>query len=137
VKQDEPSFVPSEIFLNALQSRSTLVFCSHGETLFCQGDAPVGIYILRQGRAKLTIHGVEGEATFAVKSAPGSLLGLPAVISHQPYSLTAKAEDGAELSFIPYDAFHDLIRTDPGLAFEALQALAAEIHAARRAASMV
>jgi CRP-like cAMP-binding protein len=61
----------------------------------------------------------------------GSLLGLPAVIGAKPYSLTAEALEGAELSLLTREDFIDLMQTDPLLSFQVLRVLAEEVRFAR------
>jgi CRP-like cAMP-binding protein len=69
----------------------------------------------------------------AAHAIPGSLLGLPGLIGNEPYTLTAVAHPGAQLSFIARDDFINLMRTDMLLSLKVLQILAAEVRSARRA----
>jgi CRP-like cAMP-binding protein len=62
-------------------------------------------------------------------------VGLPGLISGEPYTLTAVAHDGAELSFVPRDEFTSLMQSSPLLAIKMLQVLAAELRSARHALS--
>ena len=66
---------------------------------------------------------------------PGSLLGLPALIGNEPYTLTATAEENAELGFVRREDFNSLMLTDPSMAGRVLRVLAAEVRAARHAIS--
>jgi CRP-like cAMP-binding protein len=66
---------------------------------------------------------------------PGSLLGLPALIGNEPYTMTALAEKDAELGFVTREDFNSLMLTDPSLAVRVLRVLAAEVRTARHAIS--
>jgi CRP-like cAMP-binding protein len=66
---------------------------------------------------------------------PGSLLGLPALIGNEPYTLTATADEGAELGFVSREDFNSLMLTEPSLAVRVLRVLAAEVRTARHAIS--
>jgi CRP-like cAMP-binding protein len=62
---------------------------------------------------------------------PGSLIGLPAIVGNQPYSLTAAPCVGADIREISRSDFQELMQ-NPTLAIKALQILAAEVSLARR-----
>ena len=84
--------------------------------LFRQGDAPIGVFILTKGTAKLTRHS-KGKEVLAARVGAGSLLGVPAVIGAKPYSLTAEAMKSAEFSLLPGEYFIHLMHTEPTLSF--------------------
>jgi CRP-like cAMP-binding protein len=128
----EPSaFAADPDLIRELEKRSRPV-PAEVRVLFRQGDDPTGLYILRTGEATLTMRSA-GEVVLSVRAGSGSLLGLPAVIGNEPYSLTAEVREGSELSFVPQAEFAELMRTDPLLSLKLLQVLAAEVRAARKA----
>jgi len=133
VKLDPAAFVADPELIEALEKRSTPVSCSEDRILFQQGDLPAGLYILDKGLATLTMTTPAGLAVVSVQAAAGSLLGLPGLVGDEPYSLTAEARNGAQLSFIKREDFTGLMQTDPSLSFKILQILAAEVRSARRA----
>jgi CRP-like cAMP-binding protein len=134
VNFDASAFVGDEQLIRALRERSRPVDCSEDRVLFCQGDEPVGLYILHSGDAAMAMHDPGGELVMALPIMPGSLLGLPGVISNIAYSLSATAKQGAEVSFVPRDEFSHLMLTEPGVAVQILRVLAAEVRTARIAA---
>ena len=103
--------------------------------MFRQGDAPEQLFILHQGEATLTMHAPDGDLVFSVPAAVGSLLGLPGLVGNQPYTLTATAHAGAEVSSVAREAVMELMRTDPSVSLNVLKVLAAEVRSARRAIS--
>jgi CRP-like cAMP-binding protein len=118
-----------ELFLE-LEKRSKPITISVDHVLFRQGDAPTGVYLLRKGTATLTSR--LGDAPIlSVRVGAGSLLGLPAVIATKPYTLTAEALQGAEISLVTSADFVDLMQTTPLLLFHVLQVLAEEVRFAR------
>ena len=133
VLPDSSAFVADPDLIRALETRATGLACDSDRLLFNQDDPAMGIYIVRQGVATLTMHSHDGRIIFSVQAKPGSLLGLPAMISDQPYSLTAVARAGAEVSFVGRAEFLDLMHTDPQLSLKMLQVLAAEVRTARQA----
>jgi CRP/FNR family cyclic AMP-dependent transcriptional regulator len=131
MKLDPNAFLADPELLDGLQSRGEPLVCREKQVLFRQGDPATGLYILNSGEAELTMHSPEGAQIMAIPAAPGSLLGLPGLIGSEPYSLTAVALPGAELSFISRDDFLNIMKTDLVLSLKVLQVLAAEVRSAR------
>jgi CRP-like cAMP-binding protein len=52
---------------------------------------------------------------------------------NEPYTLTATARSGAQLSFVSRDDFTALMQSDPLLSLKVLEVLAAEVRSARQA----
>jgi CRP-like cAMP-binding protein len=119
--------------MTVLEKKAAPEVCASERVLFAQGDPPVGLYILRSGAARLTMESTEGKQIVSVEAPKGSLLGLPGLLANQPYTLTAKAEAGAVVSFIPRDDFTALMQSEPLVALKILAVLAAEVRSARRA----
>ena len=130
---DPSAFVADPELIQALDKQSTPIPCGEDRVLFRQGDAPTGLFILKSGHATLTMNSSTGKRIMSGQAAAGSLLGLPGLIGNEPYTLTAIAGAGAQLSFVTGDKFTALMRTDPFLALKVLQVLAAEVRSARNA----
>jgi CRP-like cAMP-binding protein len=113
-----------------LEKRARSIELGSNRVLFRQGDPPIGVFILRKGTATLT-RLMDGEEVLSARAGAGSLLGVPAVIGAKPYSLTAEAMEGAEISLLTGEYFVHLMHTEPGLSFGVLQVLAEEVRFAR------
>jgi len=133
VNLDPSAFVADPILIENLENRATPICCCEERVLFRQGDEPVGLYVLKSGPVTLTMKSPAGKEIVSIQAADGSLLGLPGLIGNEPYTLSAIAQSGAQLSFLTRDVFAELMRTDPTLALKVLQVLAAEVRSARRA----
>jgi CRP/FNR family transcriptional regulator len=133
VQLDPTAFVADPELIATLEKKATPVDCASERVLFMQDDQPLGLYILRNGGARLTMDSAEGKPIVSVKASEGSLLGLPGVLANQPYTLTAMAEAGAVIGFIPRDEFIALMQSEPMVALKILAVLAAEVRSARRA----
>jgi len=133
VQHDSSAFVADPDLIRVLIARSAAVDCATDRVLFNQEDTAVGIYILLEGSGTLTMKSRDGRTIFSIPAIAGSLLGLPALISSQPYSLTATANAGADVRFISRDDFLALMQSDPLLSLKMLQVLAAEVRTARKA----
>jgi CRP-like cAMP-binding protein len=134
VSQVSTAFVADPELIVALEKRARSIDLGSNRVLFRQGDAPIGVFILRKGTATLTRR-LDGDEVLTVEVGAGSLLGMPAVIGAKPYSLTAEAMEGAELSLLTGEYFVHLMHTEPGLSFRVLQVLAEEVRFAREALS--
>ncbi|MGA2850278.1 MAG: cyclic nucleotide-binding domain-containing protein [Terracidiphilus sp.] len=133
LKLDASTFVADPDLIQALKKSSVPVFCAESRVLFLQGDPSVGLYILDSGVVTLTMNSENAVPIVSVRVAPASLLGLPALVGNQPYTLTAIAQSGARLSFITREDFNALMQNDPLMALKVLQVLAAEVRSARNA----
>jgi CRP-like cAMP-binding protein len=130
---DPSAFLADPELIRALVARAKPVPCDADTILFKQDDPPVGVYILHQGQASLSMTSQEGRSILSVQALPGSLFGLPGVIGNESYSLTAAVRAGAQVSFISSPDFFALMESDPQLSLKMLQVLAAEVRTARRA----
>jgi len=135
VQLDPTAFLADPELICALTEHATPIVCDTDRVLFQQDDPAVGLYILLDGEATISMTSIQGQAILSVQARDGSLLGLPGLISNQPYSLTAIARAGARVSFLPRAEFTALMESNPTLAFKILQVLAAEVRSARQALS--
>jgi CRP-like cAMP-binding protein len=130
---DSSAFAAQPALLRKLLERALPLDCSKGRVLFRQGDKPYGLFILRKGVAVMTLESERGELLIRTQLASGSLLGLPALMSGNPYTMSAMAKRRAEVSYVTRKDFSALMLAEPKLALEALRILAAEVQIARAA----
>jgi CRP-like cAMP-binding protein len=135
VNLDPSAFVADPDLILTLEKGSSPISCGGDRVLFRQGEIPVGLYILNRGELTLTMTSPGGEQVIQMQASAGSLLGLPGLISGEPYTLTAIARSGASLSFVSRDDFTSLMQTNPRMALKMLEVLAAEVRSARHALS--
>jgi CRP-like cAMP-binding protein len=133
LKLDPSTFVADPELIQALKKEATAMSCGEDRILFRQGESPVGLFILDEGEVTLTMESDLEEPIIFINAVPGSLLGLPALVGDQPYTLTAIAHTGAQLTFVTRESFTSLIQHDPLMSLKVLQVLAAEVRSARNA----
>src|SRR5215472_7478890 len=68
--------------------------------LFKEGKPVRGIYLLCDGRAKLSICSELGKRLTLCVAGPGEVLGLGAVLSNSTYELTAELLDASQVVFL-------------------------------------
>ena len=118
-----------------LRSASRAVKRKQGALLFRAGARGRGAFLVRRGRIKLTLGGSPG--LYPPRTlGPGSVVGLPATVSGEPYSLTAQAVQDCELDFIPRKELLALIKRNTTVAFQLLQMLSEEIYQMRATAKL-
>ncbi len=131
--QIEPSsFVGDPELIRMLEKHSAPVACNEDRALFRQDEPSAGLYILHQGQVTLSVVTQGGQSLFAAQALPGSLLGLPGLVSGHPYTLSASARAGAQISFLSREDFMQLMMSHPDLSVKVLRVLAAEVRSARR-----
>jgi Cyclic nucleotide-binding domain len=129
------SFAADCKLIQALANRSQPIFCGESCILFKQGEAATGLYVLKSGEATLIRETASGRTIICLRVGPGSLLGLPGIVSNEPYTLTAMVREGAEVRFVTRSQFEDLLLAEPSLNLMVLQVLASEVRSARQAIS--
>ncbi len=115
----------TELF-QELQAAASKIVLPQGAILFRRGEAPTGVFLVLGGSVNLELEGVGGPG--AVRShGPGSVVGLPASLSGNTYSLTAQVAEDASLGFIPRAKFLELMAKSPPLCLQVMQILSEEI----------
>jgi CRP-like cAMP-binding protein len=135
MKLDATAFVGEQTLVSVLKDRSTTLDCSNDKVLFRQDEKPEGLYIVHEGDVSLTMRSPLGELVMDMPAQPGSLLGLPALVGGEAYSLSATAQGGAHVSFVPREEFSRMMLEEPAIAVMILRVLAAEVRTARIAAA--
>ena len=90
-----------------------------GATLFIEGQACRGIYVLCKGRVKLSGTSREGQTLIFKIAKPGEVLGLNATVSGIPYDLTAETGQSCQLNFVKQAEFLQFLREQPGACMHA------------------
>ncbi|MGZ5234604.1 MAG: Crp/Fnr family transcriptional regulator [Burkholderiales bacterium] len=114
-----------------LERVGTAITKRRGEHLFEQGKPANGMYIIRTGHVALLAE--QGyKRAYTQVAGPGELIGLPAVIASNRFSMSAEVLDDANLTFIPRDVVLNALSHSPDLCMQALDVLAREVQEMRR-----
>jgi CRP/FNR family transcriptional regulator, cyclic AMP receptor protein len=101
-----------------------------GATLFVEGQAPRGVFILCSGRVKLSTSSADGKTLILRISDPGEVLGLPATVTGKPYELTADVIEPTQANFISRQDFLTFLREHGEAALRVAQQLGETYHSA-------
>lgn len=98
--------------------------------LFMEGQPAVGIYMLCQGRVKLSTCSPDGKIIILRIAEAGEVLGLSAAVSGAEYEATAEALEPCQVNFIRRDDFLRFLRTSAASSLNAVKQLSGEYHTA-------
>jgi CRP/FNR family cyclic AMP-dependent transcriptional regulator len=115
--------------LAALDAISSSLTHPKDATLFVEGQEPRGVFILCNGRVKLSTGSADGKSIIARVAEPGEMVGLPGTISGKPYELTAEALEPLQANFIRRDAFLHFLREHGEVAVRVAEILSQIYHA--------
>ncbi len=119
----------SQPSLKGLDEISSSATYPKGAILFVEGQDPRGVYIICNGRVKLTTSAPDGKSLILRIAEPGELAGLPGTISGKPYEATAEALEPTQVNFIARDAFLQFLRDHGEVALRVAEVLSEICHA--------
>jgi CRP-like cAMP-binding protein len=103
-----------------------------GTVLFRRGDPANGVFLIRKGKVNLHLDGKTRLYPPRILGR-GAIIGLPATLCGETYSLTAEVSEDAVLAFVPRENFLALMAKDTKLCLEAMNLLGKEIASIRSA----
>jgi len=120
---------PTLAGLDAISSSATY---PKGAILFTEGQQPRGVFILCNGRVKLSASSAEGKSLILRIAEAGEVVGLPGTISGKAYEATAEALEPIQANFVPRDAFLIFLREHGEVALRVAEILSDIYHATYR-----
>ena len=105
--------------LNSLQQR--------GKVLFAEGEPARGVYILRTGRAAVSISSSEGRVVILRVARVGDVLGLSSTLRNSPYETTVKTLQPCRTDFISRAELDELIVNSEAATHAVLKILSQEV----------
>lgn len=101
-----------------------------GATIFVEGQPSNGIYVLCQGRVKLSTCSRDGKVIILRVAEAGEVLGLSAAVSGLNCEATAEVLENCQVNFVPKEDFLRLIARDTEACYSALKQLSYKYHTA-------
>lgn len=98
-----------------------------GSVLFAEGEPARGVYILRTGRATLSISSREGRVVILRMAEAGDVLGLNSVLRNSFYEATVKTLQTTRVSFIPRAELMELVENSDAGAAAVMKLLSREL----------
>ncbi len=104
-----------QIFLGSDDIKLTSIH-PRGAVLFAEGQPGDGVYLLRSGRAKVSISSAAGKTLILRVVQAGALLGVNSVVKDVPHEVTVETIERCRIDFISRTDFMKLLdKTDPAL----------------------
>ncbi len=116
--------------LQAFDAIKTVVAESKGAILFSEGRPSKGIYVLCDGRAKLSICSETGKRLMLRIAGPGEVLGLGATMAGTPYEVTAELLDASQVVFIKRKDLIKFLREHRDACMMVVNMLSQDLHGA-------
>lgn len=113
----------SEPSLRSFESVKITNAYPKGATIFVEGQQPNGVYVLCQGRVKLSTCSRDGKVIILRIAEAGEVLGLSAVVSDANCEATAEVLEACQVNFVRKEDFLRLIANDPEACFSAIKQL--------------
>jgi CRP/FNR family cyclic AMP-dependent transcriptional regulator len=109
---------------SALRAGIIQVHLDRGERLFSEGDAGDKLYIILEGKIKLTKAAPDGRENLLSVHGPGEMFGELSLFDPIPRTSSATAVTSARLAGLAHDDLRTWLSTRPEVAMHLLQALA-------------
>jgi len=116
--------------LKAFDDIKSLASYRRNTVLFAEGRPVRGIYILCNGRAKLSICSDTGRRLTLRVAGPGEVLGMGAALSNTPYEITAELLDNSQVVFIRRKELLKFLREHTDICLQVVHMLSRELHGA-------
>ena len=105
--------------------------------LFNEGQAPRGVYVLCDGRVKLSTCSGDARVLITDIAGPGYMLGLSAVVSGGAHEVTAETLDACRLVFVEREEFLRLLSGHVCALVHATRQLSSDYRTVHRQASVL
>src|SRR5215813_3998145 len=115
--------------LAALDAISSSATYPKDAMLFVEGQDPRGVFVLCNGRVKLSTTSADGKSIIVRIAEPGEVVGLAGTLTGKAYELTAEALEPLQANFIPKDAFLQFLREHAEAAVRVAEIMSRIYHA--------
>jgi CRP-like cAMP-binding protein len=99
-----------------------------GSTLFQQGSAATGVYVVESGEVRVLLPTGQNQNQLLEIASPGTVLGLSESMTGESYRTTAEAGDETMVAVIPREKFLGLLREHCDFSMQVLRLLSEELH---------
>ena len=121
--------LPAEA-LQAFDTIKSLHVYPRGASLVREGQAARAVFVLCEGRAKLSVCSESGKRLTLRTAVPGEVLGLSAVLSGGSYELTAEAMESAKVAMVRRKDLLQFLRKHREACLQVVHLLSEDLHVA-------
>lgn len=116
--------------LEALDGVKSTVVCPRNTVLFREGQPARGVFVLCEGRAKLSVCSDSGKRLTLHVAVPGEVLGLSAALSGGPYEVTAEVLEDAQVALLKRKDLLSFLREHREACLHVVDLLSQDLHIA-------
>ena len=121
--------LPTNI-LGALDTVKSTIICPRNTVLFREGQPAKGVFVLCEGRAKLSVCSESGKLLTLHIAVPGEVLGLSAALSGGPYEVSAELLDNAQVAIVKRKDLLGFLREHREACLHVVDLLSQDLHIA-------
>lgn len=114
--------------LQTLQAAKFTSVYPKGAVLFVEGEMPRGVFILCQGRVKLTASSSEGKMIILKIAEPGEILGLSSAILGTAYEVSAETLEPCQVNFLKREDYIRFMTNSDKVALRTAECLSQKYH---------
>ena len=116
--------------LTALDTLKSTIVCPRSTVLFREGQPAKGVFVLCEGRAKLSVCSESGKRLTLHIAVPGEVLGLSAALSGGPYEVSAELLDNAQVAMVKRKDLLGFLREHREACLHVVDLLSQDLHIA-------
>lgn len=110
-----------------LEKNRSCSFYKKQDTLFMEGLNPRGVFCLNHGKVKIFARGDEGKVQIIHIAKPGEIIGFRAMLSGEPYRVSAETLEECSICFISKEKFFEMIDSNIEFRNEIIKGLSKEL----------
>jgi len=114
--------------LQALRKIESVQSFPKGATLFQQGSAVTGVYVVESGEVRVLLPASQRQKQLLEVVGPGTLLGLSESMTGEKYRITAEASEQTTVAFIPRETFLEFLRKHGDFCMQVVRLLSEDLH---------
>ncbi|HEX8815737.1 MAG TPA: cyclic nucleotide-binding domain-containing protein [Terriglobales bacterium] len=119
--------LPAEA-LKAFDALKSTIECTKGDVLFREGSPCIGVFVLCEGRARLSVCSESGSRLTLRIAAPGEMLGLSACLAGSHYGMTAELLDSSRVATMKYNDLMTFLREHEDACMQVVNLLSQDLH---------
>lgn len=116
--------------LEAFDSVKNTVAVPRDTVLFREGQMSRGVFVVCEGRVRLTVCSDDGKRLLLRVAGPGEVLGLSAVLSGTPYEITGQAIEACQIAMVRRKDLVTFLREHREACLQAVNLLSEDLHVA-------
>lgn len=103
-----------------------------GQTIFFQGNPPMGLYCVSTGKIKISRTGNDGKEAIVRIAGPGDVLGHRSLFSKEKYEATATVLEDSSICFLEKNYIYSALQNNPSVALSMIEKLSRDMGIAEK-----